>query len=87
MDNYTKKLGKYIKEANIQCEHMYFQESCYSVEDAMKATDANREDFIKNICLIDHKKNLIVAIVKGEDKVDITTVEKLLNVKQLRIEA
>ena len=60
MDNYAKKLGKYIKEANIQCEHMYFQESCHSVEDAMKAADAKREDFIKNICLIDPKKKLIV---------------------------
>ena len=84
MDNYAKKLGKYIKEANIQCEHMYFQESCHSVEDAMKAADAKREDFIKNICLIDPKKKLIVTIIKGEDKVDITALEKLLNVKQIR---
>ena len=84
MDNYAKQLGKYIKEANIQCEPMYFQESCHSVEDAMKAAGAKREDLIKNICLIDSTKKLIVAIIKGEDKVDITAVENLLNVQQLR---
>ena len=26
------------------------------------------KDFVKNICMIDSHRNLIVAIVKGEDK-------------------
>lgn len=85
MNNYEDKIKKYIKENNIKAEHLVFQQSCHSVADAAKAVNANPEDFVKNICLIDNKDNLIVAIVKGEDKVDLNKIAELLKIQKPRM--
>jgi prolyl-tRNA editing enzyme YbaK/EbsC (Cys-tRNA(Pro) deacylase) len=52
------------------------------VEDAMKASGAKREDFIKSICMLDDEGNLIVGIVTGEDKVDAKEVGRILGMKK-----
>jgi prolyl-tRNA editing enzyme YbaK/EbsC (Cys-tRNA(Pro) deacylase) len=40
---------------------------------------------VKNICIIDEFGELIVAIVKGEDKIDLSKIKSLLGAKKLRI--
>lgn len=85
MDPYEEKLKKFIEENKIRCEHLHFEQSCHSVEDAMRASGASREDFIKSICMLDDVGNLIVGIVKGEDKVDAKEVGRILNTKKSRI--
>ena len=45
MDPYEEKLKKFIEENKIRCEHLHFEQSCHSVEDAMRASGASREDF------------------------------------------
>lgn len=85
MNNYEEKIKQYIKDNNIKAEHLVFQQSCHSVADAAKAVNANPEDFVKNICIIDSKNNLIVAIVKGENKVDLNKISKLLNIERPRM--
>lgn len=70
MNPYEEKLLDYIKLRQIQAKLLNFKQSCHSVAEAAQAVGASPEDLIKNICLIDQKGNLIVAIVKGEDRVD-----------------
>ena len=85
MDQFEKKLRDYISYNNVDGEHLIFQESCHSVEEAAKASNSSPEDFVKNICMVDQQGSLIVAIVKGEDKVSSKRVGKALNIKPPRI--
>lgn len=85
MNQYEEKIKQYIKDNNIQAEHLSFEQSCHSVEEAAKAANVNREDFVKNICMIDSEGNLIVAIVKGEDKASTKRVAKALNIERPEI--
>lgn len=68
MNIYEEKLKTYLKENNIEAEHLSFTESCHSVEEAAKVVNATADDFVKNICMIAPDSRLIVAIVKGEDR-------------------
>jgi prolyl-tRNA editing enzyme YbaK/EbsC (Cys-tRNA(Pro) deacylase) len=82
MQHYEKKIKEYMNEKNIQAEHLSFMTSCHSVEDAASTVDASPEDFVKNICLMDAEKNLIVAIVKGEDRVSTKKIGKILDIER-----
>lgn len=82
MNQYEEKLKKFLQDNNIQGEHLSFNQSCHSVEDAARAANANTDYFVKNICMIDSNGNLIVAIVKGEDRASTSRVEKALNIER-----
>lgn len=84
MNDHENKFKKYLKENNIPAGYLNFAQSCHSVEEAAQAAQANADDFVKNICLIDNDNQLIVAIVKGEDKVSIPKVRDVLNIKKPR---
>lgn len=85
MDAFEEKLKAEIKSKGIKAEHLSFSQSCHSVEEAAQTAGANPNDFVKNICLINSKGELIVAIVKGEDKVSTTKVGKALGIDRPRI--
>ena len=80
-----------IENNEIKAEHLHFDQSCHSVEDAAKAVDnlfgkgVDQKEFVKNICLVDAEGNLIVAIVKREYRVDIKRVSELVG-KKIKIE-
>ena len=82
MNSYEEKLKTYLKEHQIQAEHLSFNQSCHSVAEAAVVVGALAEDFVKSICMIDLEGNFIVAIVKGEDKASTTNVAKVLNIKE-----
>ncbi len=82
---YTEKLQKFMDENNIKGELLTFEESCHSVEDAMNAAKDTPEHFIKNVCFIDKSGNLIVTIVKGEDRVDKAGIREALNISSPKI--
>lgn len=84
MNNYEEKLKAYLKKKHIVGKHLSFEQSCHSVEEAAKAANANTEDFVKNICMIDSNGNLIVAIVKGEDRASTSRVKKALKIERPR---
>jgi prolyl-tRNA editing enzyme YbaK/EbsC (Cys-tRNA(Pro) deacylase) len=84
MNQYEEKLKKFIQENNIQATHLSFNQSCHSVEDAAKASNTNPDEFVKNICMIDSNNNLIVAIVKGEDRASTSRVAKALEIQRPR---
>lgn len=84
MKQYEEKLQKYIKDNNIPCEYLQFEQSCHSVLEAATAANVAPDDCVKNICLIDSGDNLIVAIVKGDDRVSTSRVGKALNMARPR---
>ncbi|PIN75843.1 hypothetical protein COV18_01535 [Candidatus Woesearchaeota archaeon CG10_big_fil_rev_8_21_14_0_10_37_12] len=84
MNQHEEKLKKYIAENNIQAEHFSFNQSCHSVKEAAEAANTSEDNLVKNICMITADNNLIVAIVKGEDKASTTKVGKLLGMYRPR---
>jgi Cys-tRNA(Pro)/Cys-tRNA(Cys) deacylase len=84
MDKYEQKLSKYMHDNKIAAEHLIFKESCHTVEEAARAVNAKAEDLVKNICMIDSHGNMIVCIVKGEDRASTSRVEKALNIQRPR---
>ena len=84
MNIYEEKLKNFLKTNKIQAQHLSFNKSCHSVENAAIAANANPEDFVKNICMIDKNENLIIAIVKGEDRASTSRVGKALNIERPR---
>jgi prolyl-tRNA editing enzyme YbaK/EbsC (Cys-tRNA(Pro) deacylase) len=84
---YEKKLKIFIQNHKISCEHLVFSERCHSVAEAAQAAGVTPRDFVKNVCLIDPQGCIVVAIVKGEDRVDTSRVAKILGVKKMKIAA
>jgi Cys-tRNA(Pro)/Cys-tRNA(Cys) deacylase len=85
MDENEEKLKKIIKDQGIKADHLTFNQSTHSVLDASKAVEAEPDDFVKSICIVDNQRNLIVAIVKGEDRVSTIRVGKALGIDRPRI--
>ncbi|MDH5439897.1 MAG: YbaK/EbsC family protein [Candidatus Bathyarchaeota archaeon] len=85
MNEYEEKLKAYIRRHNIGGEHLSFKQSCHTVKEAARAADADIEDFVKNICMIDAQGSFIVAIVKGEDRASTSRVGKALGIDRPRI--
>lgn len=85
MSPYDLKIKEYLNETKINAEHLILNESCHSVEEAVKAVNAYKEEFVKNICMMDQNGNLIVAIVKGEDRASTSRVSKALNIARPRL--
>ena len=79
--DFEQKLKEIIKGKNLKCQHFSFKESCHSVQEAAAVVNASPEDFIKSICLIGKTGKLYVAIVKGEDRVDLKKAEKIAGEK------
>lgn len=84
-EEYEARLQAYITERAIRAEQLVFQQSTHSVAKAAAAAGVTPQDFIKNICLITAAGELVVAIVKGEDKVSAVKVGHLLGVPTPRM--
>jgi Cys-tRNA(Pro)/Cys-tRNA(Cys) deacylase len=78
-------LKKYIEDHHIACEHLVFSQRCHSVAEAAGAAGVTPQDFIKNICLMDSRGSLVVAIVKGEDRASTSRVARALKAESARI--
>lgn len=78
MNPYHKKLHDFIVENKIDAVHFSLGHSCHSVKEAAEAVGASENQFVKNICMLDEEKNLIVTIVKGEDRASTKRVSKAL---------
>ena len=85
MNEYEQKIKEYMFENEIQGEHLTFEQSCHSVEAAAKAANAAPEDLVKNICLVTDEGYLIIAIVKGEDRVSTKRVGRALGIDPPKI--
>lgn len=85
MNEYEEKLKRYMLDTHIDAEQLIFQDTCHSVEEAAAAANVAPEDFIKSICMINENGELIVAIVKGENRASTSRVGKLLNIEPPRM--
>ena len=85
MNTYEQKLKQYLQSEKISAEHLSFAQSCHSVAEAARAVKGSPDEFVKNVCLVDNKGNLVVAIVKGEDRVDRKKVARVLQVERVRM--
>jgi len=84
MDPYEEKLIRFIHENTIDAEHLHFTQSCHSVAEAAVAVGGAPEDLVKNICMVDSHDAIVVAIVKGNDRVSTSRVAGHLGVDAVR---
>lgn len=82
MNEYEEKLKKFLKENNIQAEHIHFDKSVHSVEDACREANAKPDDFVKTICMITNYGKTIGAIVPGSCRASTSRVAKALNIER-----
>jgi prolyl-tRNA editing enzyme YbaK/EbsC (Cys-tRNA(Pro) deacylase) len=80
-----EKLKQYLEQTANDAEHLSFDQPCHSVNEAAEAVGGTPDDLVKNICMIDSNQNLIVAIVKGEDRASTSRVAKALKTDRPRI--
>lgn len=81
---YEEKLKDFIRQHRLEAEHLSFEVSCHSVAEAAQAVGADPTDLVKNICLIGADGQLIVAIVKGEDRASASRSAKVLDLAGAR---
>ncbi len=85
MNPHEEKLKQFISANHMQAEHLTFAQSTHSVAEAAQAVGATAQDFVKSICLISKTGQMVVAVVKGEDRADRGAVQRLLNLAKLSI--
>lgn len=85
MREYEEKLKEIITSQDINAVHLSFDELCRSVTEAASTVDAGPEDFVKSIVMVDREGNVIIGIVKGEDRVSTSRVGKVLGIDRPRI--
>jgi Cys-tRNA(Pro)/Cys-tRNA(Cys) deacylase len=81
VDKYAEKLQTFMVEKKINGELCWFDSSCHSVIDAATSANVDPLDIVKNICLMTLDDSLIVAIVKGQDRVSTKKVARALGLK------
>ncbi len=84
MNAYEDKLKQFIAAGSIEAEHLSFEQSCHSVAEAAAVVGTRPENFVKNICMTDTQGQVIVAIVKGEDRASTSRVAKVLQTERVR---
>ncbi|RAP23909.1 hypothetical protein C2W64_02985 [Brevibacillus laterosporus] len=85
MNAYELKIKEYLHSTNADAEHFILNQSCHTVQDAAKAVNVSINDVVKNICMIDQNGNVIVAIVRGEDRASTSRVSKALHIERPRL--
>lgn len=79
-DPYEARLKTAIAEHDWQVEHLSYDQSTHSVAEAAHVAGVTSQDFVKNICMIAPDGQLVVAIVKGEDRVSAANVAEALGI-------
>src|SRR3989338_1688901 len=82
---YEEKLKKWMAENHVNAEHLHFENSVHTVEDACREAKAQPDDFVKTICMITSDGNVIGAIVLGSDRASTERVSKALNIERPRV--
>lgn len=75
------RLQAWMDANHIAADLLIFDASTHSVDEAATAIGGSSADFVKNICLIGPDDELIVAIVRGEDRVSMKRVARALGLR------
>ncbi|MBI4163378.1 MAG: hypothetical protein HY512_00830 [Candidatus Aenigmarchaeota archaeon] len=81
---YEQKLKSWIAENHVQAEHLHFENSVHTVEEACAQAKAQPDDFVKTICMITNDGKVIGAIVLGSDRASTTKVGEVLKIERPR---
>lgn len=73
------RLRTWLDAHGVRAEHLLFDVSCHSVQEAAHAAKAAPEDFVKSICMMLPDGRVVVAVVKGEDRASTTRVQQALD--------
>ncbi|RKZ37079.1 MAG: hypothetical protein DRQ37_02705 [Gammaproteobacteria bacterium] len=71
-------------QQGMDAEHLCFQDSCHSVTEAADTAGCAPQELVKNVCLVASDAQIIVAIVRGTDRVSTTRVGKALGTERPR---
>lgn len=85
MKQYEEKLRKYIEVNKVKAQQLFFNESCHTVAEAANALRVAEDEIVKNICLMNEENQLILVVVKGEDRVSTSRVGKVLGIETPRV--
>jgi len=80
-----ERLRSYMSTHGIRGDHLVFPVSCHSVAEAAAAAGVRPADFVKSICMVTPSGELVVAVVKGEDRADRRRLGRLLGEKPPRL--
>lgn len=79
VDAYASRLAAWLAELKVDAQQLLFDASTHSVAEAARAANAAADDLVKSICLLTQEGgDLVVAIVKGEDRASTTRVAGLV---------
>ena len=79
---YEEKLKEWMAENGVKAEHLHFEKSVHTVEEACREANANPGDFVKSICMIGVDGKLIIAIVPGSERASTERVSKALGIER-----
>lgn len=78
MDPYALRLRAWIQARGVAAEHLVFDRSTRSVADASAAAGVPVDAFVKSICKRSSGGDLVVAVVKGEDRASTSRVGRVV---------
>ena len=84
MNEYEEKLKAFMQVNGIEGAFLSFQESCHTAAEAASVAGVTPQDIVKSICMIDENDDLIVAIVRGNDRASTSRVAKGLDIERPR---
>ncbi len=84
MNEYEEKLNAFMQANGIEGVFLSFQESCHTAAEAASAAGVTPQDIVKSICMLDANDDLIVAIVRGDDRASTSRVAKGLGTERPR---
>lgn len=73
---FAQKFARQLCALDIDAHHVIFESSCHTVQQAAAAINGTADDLVKNLCLVGPQHELVVAIVKGPDRVSTKRVAK-----------
>lgn len=85
MNSYEDKLKEFLRKNSVKGEHLHFDKSVHTVEDACREANAQPDDFVKTICMIASDGRVIGALVLGSDRASTERVAKALNIERPRV--
>ena len=84
-NDYYTKLKNFMDSMSVEYQHIVYETSCHSVDDAVLASGEDKDTIVKSVCMIDNNGDLIVAIVSGNSRASTSRVSKALGIDRPRL--
>ncbi len=81
--NYQETLRQFISLNNTPAEFVTVDGSCHTVEDTARVLGVEPKQVVKNICLVDERENLYIAILRGDTRLDKEKLKLIVGISKL----